>query len=154
MAHSLANSSIQSGLSGRITFVRGLGQPGIEVFGDGLAVDRHRQRLAEPQVAEQRTPDRILGVEVGIDREMRRARLRPEQGGQAVALLALLEERVVLEDDLARLQVDLAGAGLDRDQLAVDDLEDEPVDVGQLLPLAVDAMEVRVALGDEAPAAG
>ena len=44
-----------------------------------------------------------------------------------------LQERVVLEHQTARLQVDLAGAGLDRDQLAVDDLEDEPVDVGQLL---------------------
>ena len=81
---------------------------------------------------------------------MRGARLGPEQRGEPAARLALPEEGVVLEHEAAGLQVDLAGAGLDRDQLAVDDLEDEPVDVGQLLAAAVDAVEVGVALGDEA----
>ena len=76
---------------------------------------------------------------------MRRARLGPQQRRQPVARLALLEEGVVLEDQPARLQVGLAGAGLDRDQLAVDDLQDEPVDVGQLLALLVDTVEVGVA---------
>ena len=44
----------------------------------------------------------------------------------------------------------LAGAGLDRDQPAVDHVEQHPVDVGQLLAGLVDPVEVRVALGHEA----
>ena len=55
-----------------------------------------------------------------------------------------------LNDEAARLQVGLAGAGLDRDQLAVDHVQDHAVEIGQLLPVGVDPVIVRIALGDEA----
>ena len=81
---------------------------------------------------------------------MRAARGGPETGHEIAALLALLEEGVVLEEQAARLEVGLAGAGLDRHQLVVDDVEHHPVDVGQLLTVGVDPVEVGVALEDEA----
>ena len=56
----------------------------------------------------------------------------------------------MLEEQAARLEVGLAGAGLDRHQLVVDDVEHHPVDVGQLLTVGVDPVEVGVALEDEA----
>ena len=49
------------------------------------------------------------------------------------------------QEDVARLQIDLAGAGLGGDQLGVGDVHQHPVDIGQLLALLVDAMEVRIA---------
>jgi hypothetical protein len=81
---------------------------------------------------------------------MRAARGLPEHRPEPVARLALLEEGVVLEDQAARLQVGLAGAGLDRNQLVVDHLEQHPVDVGQLHARGIDPVVVGVALGDEA----
>ncbi len=65
-------------------------------------------------------------------------------------LLGVLQEGVVVEAQIARLQVALAGAGLGRDDLAVGDVHEDAVDIGELPSGAVDAMEIGVALEDEA----
>src|SRR3546814_7843102 len=57
----------------------------------------------------------------------------------------------VCSSDLsARLQVGRAGRRLGRHQGAADDVEDEALGIGELLPGSVDAVVVRIARGDEA----
>ena len=148
--HSLAELVAPQRARRQDRVVRRGGDARVHELADGVAVDPHRQGLAELELAEQAAPDLVGGVQVREQRQMRRAGTRPEQGGEPVARLALAQEGVVLEHEVARLQVDLAGAGLDRHQLAVDDVEHEAVDVGQLLAGLVDPVEVGVALGDEA----
>ena len=67
--------------------VAGLGQPVEDGIVDVLAVDRHRQRAAEIGVAEELAPDRILDVEVGIERQARTLGRRPAAHLDAAALL-------------------------------------------------------------------
>ncbi len=81
---------------------------------------------------------------------MRPARRAPQERAVAVHLLALLEEGVVVEVEVARLQVGVAGAGLGRNQLRVGDREHQAIDIGQLAAALVDAVEVGIAHGDEA----
>jgi hypothetical protein len=64
--------------------------------------------------------------------------------------VCVLQEGVVVEAQIARLQVALAGAGLGRDDLAVGNVHEDAVDIGELPSGAVDAMEIRIALEDEA----
>src|SRR3546814_19439398 len=68
----------------------------------------------------------------------------------AAALLRRLQEGVVGEVQSTRLQVGLAGRRLGRHQGAADDVEDEALGIGELLPGSVDAVVVRIARGDEA----
>jgi hypothetical protein len=67
---------------------------------------------------------RIVDVEVGVEGDLRADAFRPEQDPELVALRVLLQERVVVEAQVARLQIDVAGAGLRRNQLAVGDVGD------------------------------
>src|SRR3546814_20414879 len=55
-----------------------------------------------------------------------------------------------LFDLSTRLQVGLAGRRLGRHQGAADDVEDEALGIGELLPGSVDAVVVRIARGAEA----
>ena len=75
-----------------------------------MPVDPERQRAPELEVAHQRAPHRIFDVEVGVERYLRPDRLFPEQHAILVALGVLLQERVVVETQITRLQVDVAGA--------------------------------------------
>ena len=81
---------------------------------------------------------------------MRPAPRPPQERAVAVTLFSLLEEGVVVEVEVARLQVRIARARLRRNQLRVGDREHEAVEVGELAPALIDAVEVRVAHGDEA----
>ena len=125
-------------------------EPEVDDLVDFVPVDAERQRAPEAHVAHQLAPLGILGVEVRIERDLRAERLLPQPHVILVALLALLEERVVVEAQVARLQVDVAGAGLRRDQLVVGDADDDAVDVRKLPSRAVDAVEIRVAHEHEA----
>ena len=78
------------------------------------------------------------------------APLGPQARRQPAARRGVLEEGVVLERQVAELQIRLAGTGLDRHQLRIRDLEDESVEIGQLLPAPVDPVVVGIALRDEA----
>ena len=129
---------------------RFLGEAEVDDLVDLVPVDPQRQRAPEPHVAHQRAPDRIVDVEVRVERHLRADALLPEQDAIVVAFRVLLEERVVVEAQVARLQIDVAGAGLGRYQLAVGDVDDDAVDVGKLPARLVDAMEVRVAHEHEA----
>src|SRR3546814_572544 len=114
------------------------------------AVDAERKRLAETGVAVQRAPYRVRHVEVRIERELRAAHRLPQPHVIAAALLRRLQEGVVGEVQSTRLQVGLAGRRLGRHQGAADDVEDEALGIGELLPGSVDAVVVRIARGDEA----
>ena len=81
---------------------------------------------------------------------MRTARRAPQERAVAVGLLALLEEGVVVEVEIARLQVGVARARLRGNQLRIGDREHEAIDVRQLAPALVHPVEVGVAHGDEA----
>src|SRR3546814_9036144 len=91
-----------------------------------------------------------LHVEVRIERELRAAHRLPQPHVIAAALLRRLQEGVVGEVQSTRLQVGLAGRRLGRHQGAADDVEDEALGIGELLPGSVDAVVVRIARGDEA----
>ena len=90
-------------------------------------------------------PHGIVDVEIGVERHLRADALSPQQDAILVALRVLLEERVVVEAKIARLHIDVAGAGLRRYQLAVGDVGDDAVDIGQLPARLVDAVKIRVA---------
>ena len=122
-----------SGLCGRTVLLPPMPRPKYRIWlisSRSTASDSARRKRTSRNSSRQTVS---LGVEVRVEREMRAARGRPEMRHEAAALLALLEEGVVLEEQAARLEVGLAGAGLDRHQLVVDHVEHHPVDVGQLL---------------------
>src|SRR3546814_8883449 len=90
--------------------------------------------LAETGVAVRRAPYRVRHVEVRIERELRAAHRLPQPHVIAAALLRRLQEGVVGEVQSTRLQVGLAGRRLGRHQGAADDVEDEALGIGELLP--------------------
>src|SRR5689334_7130888 len=67
-----------------------------------------------------------------------------------VASLSLLEKSVVVETQITRLKVALSRASLGRNDFAVRNRQDHPIDVGQLIPLLVYPVIVWVSLKHEA----
>ncbi len=112
------------------------GEAEIDDLVDLVAVDRHRKRATEANVAHQAAPDRINGVEVGKQRDLRALAGRPQIGVEAVRLFGLLEEGEVVEADEAGLQVAFAGAGLGRNDVRCDEVHQYLVDIGKLVALA------------------
>ena len=114
--------------------VRGLGQADIDDLVQLVAVDRRATaRGGSGRRALSLRQHLVLGVEVGIERELRaRARL-PQPHVDARGLGALPQERVVAHVEVARLQVGLAQPRLGRHQVGRRDGEDHAVEIGQLL---------------------
>jgi|GEM_PF-5541239 len=76
---------------------------------------------------------------------MRASRLTPEERHEAASALAFAQESVIAKGDTPALQVGITGTGLDRDEPAVDHVENEAIDVGQLLAIRIDPVEIVVA---------
>ena len=127
--------------------VRRPGQTEEDDVGDLLPVDAERQRPPEPHVPVQLAPYRIGHGHVGVERHLAAQRGLPQPGLESGPVLRLLQEGDVIEPQRAGLQVAVAGAGLGRDQRAVGDPDMDRVDIGQLVALGVDPMEIGVCAG-------
>ena len=115
-----------------------------------VAVDRQGKGAPEPHVPKHRAPDRIGGIQIGIERLLRPLCGAPQADGEAVALLALFKEGVVVESQIPGLQVRVPGPRLGRNHSVGPQGDDHPVDVGELPARRVDAVVVRIAGEDEA----
>ena len=73
----------------------------------------------------------------------------PEAHHKVVSFSAFHQEGVVVEPQVPALQVGFAGSGFGRNETRTCNIDDHPVEVGQLLPLCIHAVKVRVALEDE-----
>ena len=90
----------------------GLRQAEIHDLVDLAPVDGERKRAAEARVAQQRRASDRREIEIGIERHLRaRCRLPQPHLEMLAPLRCALEEGVVVEAEVARLQVGLAGAG-------------------------------------------
>ena len=76
---------------------------------------------------------------------MRSPTIGPESDLIPGIMGAALEQGIILKPQIARLQITLAGRGLGRDQLGIGDGHDHLVEIGQLYPMAVDAVEIGIA---------
>jgi hypothetical protein len=115
-----------------------------------VPIDRQAERPTEPHIAQQSSPGRIVDRQIGNQRGIGAAGRLPQANPISIARLAFLEERVVVESEIARLQIGFAGARLQWHDLVVGDQHDDFVDVGQLPAGRVDAVIVRVAPEHEA----
>jgi len=98
-----------------------------------------------PAVAEHRPPDRVVDVEIGIDRDLVGRARPPKPRLVAIIGLVLLQDRRVAETERADLQRRLPHRGFEWDQPRGRDFELDLVDVRQLSPVGVDPMIVWVA---------
>jgi hypothetical protein len=99
-------------------------------FVDALSVDRVRQGLAEARVAEDGSQARVVVGLVYEEGDLRAVRVGPPQDTDVDPLLALLQQRVFGDIDVAELHVDLAIDRLEIQRLFVlDQLDAQLVDV-------------------------
>ncbi len=90
-----------------------------------------------------------MRVEVREQRDLRTLAGRPQPGVEPVFLFGFLEEGEVVEADEAGLQIALAGAGLGGNDVRGDEIHQDPVDIGKLVAVGIDAVEIGIALEDE-----
>ena len=136
--------ALQHRIGGRV------GETEVELLVDLLAMDAEGQGPAEPDVLEERAPDRVVHVEVRQVGDLGAGPVLPEADVVAVLFGRFLEEGVVVEAEITGLQVTVASPGLRRNDVRGADAEEDAVDVRQLLSRGVHAVEIGVADENEA----
>ena len=130
--------------------VAGKREAEIDHFVDLFPVEAERQRPAHPPVPEQRPPDGIAGIEVGVERRVRALARAPQADLVAARLLAAFQEGHIVEPQVTGLEVACAGGGLRRDEPARGDVHHHAVDIGKLAAPGVHPVVVGIAGEDEA----
>ena len=122
----------------------------VELLVQFVAVQAERKRTPETYILIEILPDGVGNIEVGVKGNRRRGAVTSGQNAIDLLLLTLFEERVVVEAEIACLQVALPCPGFCRNQIGRAHQQHDLVDIGQLLTVLVDPMVVRVAIEFEA----
>jgi len=123
-------------------------QTEIDHLVDLVPVGGERQGPPEADVAHQPAPHRVVDIQIGIQRQLAARPGPPQPHLVVVGRLAGFQKGVVVEAEIACLQIAFAGAGLGRDDLAAGDREHHPVEIRQLMAGAVNPVIIRVPLKD------
>src|SRR5215471_20935571 len=102
-----------------------------------MPVNRQGQGSAEAQIPHETAPGLVIDIQIWIKRQLAARTGPPQPHFIVVTLFARFEKRIVVKAKITRLEIALSGTRLGRNDLAVGNGQDNPIDIRKLISLFV-----------------